>query len=385
MGGTPVGLTARDIAQYLLRVQGPEFYASQAFATLSSPIVNTPVPLNRPCYGLLLEWRGRVVIGVANYTAVAAEAPQTIIERIKIFGNHRRFGSVTLYELRGATSFAWPRLFQQRGSSLYINTTRQAELSVPLAQAGATFGNTGTYDISAWYYIPFVPMSIPGPQEIGYLAYGEDWGNTMQVQLFFGDLSSFGTPGGTTTVTFSAFGSGAGTPVVNLHFLPTILGALRGSIQGATVMRTFKPVSTVLQSAGTAAQLALLNKGNKTSRVIVKNGVILTGTSSGVNVFASLNDTNITRLILQVDKRPVRNPIDYNSPKEYYGLRANSIAPQGYNGFDFLDSDNVLTAYRSDLLAGGAIYEVNADTPGLANAQGEVIQEEIVGDPVSVG
>ncbi len=85
-------LTAREVHSILGRNQGPELFYQQQFAAGTQPIIPKNLNLNRPMERLHLVFRGRVTIGVANYTAVAAEAPQTIIQRIRVFGTHRRFG-----------------------------------------------------------------------------------------------------------------------------------------------------------------------------------------------------------------------------------------------------------------------------------------------------
>jgi hypothetical protein len=390
MGASPaVNLTARDIASILGRNQGPELFFQQAFATLTSPIIPKPVNVNRPLERFHIVWRGRVVIGVANFTAVAAEAPQTIIQRIRLIGTHKRFGSLVPVDLTGATTFVLMRLFREgRGNSEYITTgagqpTRQAEPSVPFAQTLANFGNTGTYDIEIHYSLPVAPI-LPSSSRIAvvpFLFQQTDWADTLQLQLFFGDQTSFGTPGGTTTTTFSSFGSGSGSPLVSIFTNYDILGPLATSIASAVVLRS-EQLSTTLTAIANNQRVQLLQK-QKTTNIIVKSGVLLTGTSGGVQVYASLSDTILDFTQPIVDNKPIRNNFSNFAQKEYAGLAFSTVLPQGYINFTFLDSLNPLTYYRGDLLAGGSTFELDTNVVSAnANNGVAVIQEQVIGDPV---
>lgn len=379
-----VSLTARDIASILGRNQGPELFFQQSFSTLTSPLIPKPVNVNRPLERFHFVWRGRVVIGTANYTAVAAEAPQTIIQRFRLIGTHKRFGSLVPMDITGATAFVLMRMFREgRGNSEYINTTRQPEPSVPFAQVGATFGNTGTYDLEIHYSIPVGPI-LPSSSRIAvvpFLYQQSDWADTLQLQLFFGDQTSFGTPGGTTTVTFSAFGSGTGSPLVTIFTNYDILGPLATSIASAVVIRS-EQLNTTLTSVANNQRVQILQK-QKTTNIIVKSGVLLTGTSAGVQVYASLSDTILDFTQPIVDNKPVRNNFANFGQKEYGGLAFSTVLPQGYLNFTFVDSLNPLTYYRGDLLAGGSTFELDTNVVSAnANNGVAILQEQVYGDPV---
>jgi hypothetical protein len=375
------------LAQLLGRNQGPELFFTQAFTALASPYLPKNLNINRPLESLDIVFRGRVVIGTANYTSVAAEAPATIIQRIRLTGTHRKYGSLTLCDMSGATLFAFTRLFNQRSNTLLINGTRQPEPSVPYAQAGATFGNTGTYDLEIHYWLPMCPILPPsaGSQQASctpFLLQPEDWNDTLQLQLFFGDATSFGTPAGGTTVTFTAFGSGSGSPTVTVETNYEILGpAANSGIPSAVVIRNEKNASGVVTSIGNNIRLLLLDK-QKTMNCVVKSGILNTGSSGGVSVFASLSDTILDFTQIVVDNKPVRNIQNNFAGKEYYGRTFNTVLPQGYYNMSFIDSMNPLTFYRGDLVAGGASFELDSNIVS-ANANNSVLvtQEEVYGDP----
>jgi hypothetical protein len=384
-------MDASRIARAVLgRYQGPEFFASTPHAgTVTQVLIPKPLSLNRPLAFLWVRWRGRVVVAVANYAAVAAEAPQTIINRIIINGTYKS-SALTPINISGATAYAFTRLFGIRGSSSYIGSAppiRQAELSVPLAQTGANFGNIGTYDLDIWYCIPTFPIvsgSSRAQNQVPYLWQPADWADSLQVTLQLGDLTSFGTAGGGGTTTFSGFGSGAGQPVVEIYTEYSILGPLRAGFRTAAVVRNENAITSGVTSLATNVRLMPLQK-NKTTNVILKSGTNLTGTTSGVNVYASLSDTLLEQTQIMVDNKPIRNNLSNLASKESIGYKFTTIEPQGYLPFSFIDSQSARTAYRADLpsvVGSGSDFGLytNVITAG-ANTIVNVIQEMIFADP----
>jgi hypothetical protein len=385
MSSTPKTFSARDLASILGRNQGPELFFQQQFLALQSPVIPKNINVNRPMERIHIVWRGRVNISGANYTAVAAEAPQTIMSRIRVVGTHQRFGSLTPIDLTGATAFALTRLTRYRGCSLYINGVRQNELNVPLAQSPTTFGNIGTYDIEIHYVIPMGPI-VSEASKLGVIPFlwmNADWGDTLQLQLFFGDQTSFGTPAGGTVVTFTAFGSASGSPLVSIFTNYEILGPLASSISPAVVIRGEQTQSAALAANGNAVRIQLLQK-QKTTNIFFKTGTLLTGTSGGVSVFASLSDQILEFTQPVVDNKPIRNNFNNFALKEYEGYTFNSVLPGGYNNFTFLDAQNPLAYYRGDLLAGGSTFELDSNViGGGANVTAGIVQEQVIGDPGS--
>jgi hypothetical protein len=376
---------------YLGRNQGPEFFTS---VTHTSGAVNTVLipknlSLNRPLEAILVRWTGRVVVGVANYTTVAAEAPSTIINQIKINGTFKGT-ALTPIQLSGATAYAWARMFGLRGSSTYITnggvTTRVADPTVPYSMAGATFGNTGTYDIDVWYMIPtwpIVPQSNRARASVPYYWLPKDWADSLQITLGLGDKTSFGTPAGGTTVTFSAFGGGTGDPSVQVFTRYAILGTLRDGFRSACVIRNEQTITSGVTGVASNLRLTPLQK-QKTTNILLKSGVNLTGVSSGVQVFSTLNDTTFDRTLIVVDNKFIRNNQTNLAAKESVGFQYNTIEPQGYLPFTFIDSGTPRTAFRADLptvVGAGSSFELDTDIIAAnANTQANVVQEMIFAD-----
>lgn len=376
-------LTQKQFHSIVGRNQGPELLDTIAFAALGQPFMHQNVNLNRPLASFDLVWKGRIVIGVAPYTVVSAEAPVNILQEMILRGTHTTYNSQTPIDMTGAMAFVWPRLFGLRGSSCYINGVRQPDPNVPYQQVGATFGNVGTYDVEIHYNIPVTPM-MPFSSKLAlipFLYYQKDWRDTLMFQFKFGDLSSFGTPGGGTTVTFSGFGSGAGTPQLFVMANYEILGPIEGMVASALVIRNSNVLTTPMQTSGNNQLIQLLQK-LQTANILLKTGSILAGTSAGVQVFQTLSDTILEQTQIIVDTKPVRNNSLNAAQKEYAGFSYRTIMPQGFLNFPFTEGGSPLTRYRGDLLSGGAQFKIvsNVLTSGAQQAA-EVVQEEYIGDP----
>lgn len=372
-------------ARLLGRFSGPEFFFNQSFAINTAPFIARPIPIGEALESIRLIFRGRAVIAVASYTAIGAEAPQNLMTNLQVSGISAPYGQQTLWNVSGATLFALQRLFKQRGNSLYLGSgtsqTRQAELSVPVAQTGATFGNTGTYDIEMHYNVPFTPYTNLSNQidALSFMLRPEDWQQGLAMQMTFGDNTALGTPNGASTVTWTAFGSASGTPSMSVYLNTCLLGPMRAAYPAAIMTRTETPVpATVAQTLASNVLLRSLAK-TRTTSIILKQGLSLAASPS--TTFASLAETQLGNLQLQVNNNPIRNFQDWWAMKEYYGEKFNTVLPGGYNMISFVESGRFL-AMLSDAIDASARFDLvgNILTTG-ATQQQMVIQEQVLGDP----
>jgi hypothetical protein len=383
------GLTVKQVASLLGRNQGPEFFFQQPWTALGNVVIPKAINLNRPLERLHLVWQGRIVIATANMTNVAAESLQNLIQTIKLNGTHAAFKAITPINLTGADAFAWPKMFRPRGATIYINSARQENLDIPAGFSAQTvFGNIGTYDVEIHYDIPLVPV-LPAAAKVSvvpFLYQQKDWGDTLQLQLAFADQTALGTAG-TATFTFSAFGSGTGSPQLFLFTNYEILGALAESINSAVVIRNNQNIPSGLITAvsSTLTRLQLLQK-QKTTNVVIKSGLSQAGTSPGVTAYNTLSDLVFQQTQIVADNKPVRNNFLNAAYKEYAGYSFDARLPQGYLPMSFIDSMNPLTAYPGDQLPGGSTFELDSQilTANAANLA-EVIQEQYLGLPGVAG
>jgi hypothetical protein len=393
----------------MMRTSGPELFFSFNFAPLTITNVPKNIQLNRPLQGIIIQFRGRVVVATAAYTALSVEAPQTILQRLTLRGTHNRFGALTPFDGSGATLFALDRLYGLRGNSVFLTAgaggptytgtqffaagqpCRQPDLTKPMgltpgggAPAATTFGVIGTFDVEVDWYLPLYPIGIPDAQAIGYVYKPEDWGQTLQLLIQTGDFSSFGTNAGA-NVTFTAFGSGSGTPQINILLDYVSLGPIRNQLQNAVCIRNVQQPAGVLSSVATQTRFQLL-QNYKTSTIGVKTGSLLAGSSAGVSVFATLSDSLTEQTVLRVDNKPLKN-FQFNSvTAEFYGQRYNTVQPQGYLGISFVDGGNALGVFPGDGLPGGAQFDVAGNVVTAAGTESmEVIQEMILGEVAPAG
>lgn len=369
------------------RFQGPELFHSQN-VDLSAPIsVQIPRVLNltRPLAEIVIDLRFRVAVTVANYTDIGTEAPQNILQRIRLQGIHRKFGAVTPIDISGATAWVWPRLFQEEPGYLQINGTRPAVPTIPFAETflGTTAGSP--YDVILIYRIPLYPMMGPGTnvkrQASAFFYMPQDWADSLQLRLDFGDKSALGDPTGA-TVAFTAFGSGAGLPTFSVHLNYAILGQIANGMNNNGVTIRNEQLFSTFTAIANKQRVSVLQK-QITTGLVVKTGITETGgQSAGVQTFESLSDVMLENTQITVDNKPIRNNNDNLVQKLYYSNQFDTVHPQGYLNLSFVEAQNALLAYRGDGLPAGSQFELLTDVlTASANNRIAMIQEMVYGGP----
>lgn len=377
-------------ASVLGRFTGPElFYSTNVALTAAGGRLQLNLPrtlnLNRPVADVYLSLTGRITVTGAPYTTVAPEALQNLIQQIQIQGIHKDYGNLTPVQISGATAFMLPAMFQARGNGTsLINGVYQAFPAARPVVSNFT-GAVGTHDFVLIIRIPAGPLLGQGQavkrQYTNFLWMANDWGDSLQTQLQFGDASSLGDPTGA-TVAFSAFGSASGEPVLSVHLNYSLLTQFAGLVRAGVVIRTEQPCAQQQTAAAQGAVLQTLQK-QITSNVLIKTGAIQTaGLSAGVDTLASLSDVQLDRTQITVDNKPVRNNqnnLVMKADQEAYWA---SLIPQGYFLFSFTEGQNALLSYRGDGLSGGSQFQVQTDVlTTSANNRQRFIQEMIYGGP----
>ncbi len=104
-----------------LRLQGPNFFQDLTINALNTEYIPNG-DLTRPkwLWGLLCELKGRVSVSVAQTGAVLAEAPQSLVNWIRVEGIHKVLGQRTIYYMRGPSSVAYANIYG-RGRNLTLN------------------------------------------------------------------------------------------------------------------------------------------------------------------------------------------------------------------------------------------------------------------------
>jgi hypothetical protein len=387
-------LSQRDVASVLGRTQGPEKFVSIPFAPGGSNYIQRVLNLTRPLESLHFVLRIRARFVDHSMVTIAAEAPQTLLQRLRIQGTHREWSNLTPVDLTGATMFAWNQLWNPKGNSVYMSTNggpviRLPQLGTPIQSlvAGTTFGKVNDYyDLEIHWDLPVTPLFPPAKKGViaPFYWYPQDWADTIQIQPFFGDAASFGSiVGDGGDVEFTDYGSDSGVGTFDVYANYTILSSLANAMQSAVCVRSTNTVQAPVQSVSVYSLIQLLQK-QKTLNVVLKAGTAFTGNDlqPGVQVFRTLSDTMLANTQIVLDNKRIRDNQSNMSQKEFVGRQFASVFPQGYLPFSFDDSQNPLTAFRGDNVPGGSTYGVFSDVTSAGSDQYcEVVQEQVYGDP----
>jgi len=379
----------------IYRPVGPKSVLTNiAWSSGGSTTLTQAVDLSLPIRGFRLTFKGRVVIGTAGFTTPNAEGFLNLISSIIIQGtNARQQGNLTLWNIDLATLFVLQNFFAFRGAAYYsINSgTGEVLLVPPTTPMPATYnpvGATGTYDFRILVDIPFHPFQsnafgkepLTIPQ---FLVRNEEWKDSIQVVLGYGTQAGGGATGALgvsaagTTITYSSYGSGGGTPTIDLESLPVMMGTgLKDAILPGVISRVATPVTSAMQSAGTGIPLLNMQK-QPTPRIMFKQG-----TSTVSPAFATLTDTNATQLGVQLGQnRNVRNVLDIFKHKLQQADVYSRDPIQGYVMFDFMDQGNPDSSYPGQDIGDGATLQVTGNVTGAANALALIVQEQILQQP----
>jgi len=381
-------MSLRNRVEYVSDIPDTISYATTG---LSAPqefgLVNR-IPLDKPLWGALLEVRYRLAtaVGTGAEPNVNAEGAVNFIQKVRVVGTHKRFGTREIVNLRGASLYAMEKKY---------SFGMAAPLVSNLPAAGAALVTATNYDVNFTIPVPFVPRGIPKLQQMLFLVRNDEWA-TFDIYVTFGDLTSIAAAaiGGTGTATFTDYASASGTPRVRVSVIRTILGEARGLIQPAILRRQFLPLTTVLTSANLSdSAIQDLDVGFKVAAYLVKTGTTTTAATGGIIAFASLSDGIITRPKIKLDNVTIKDNVSPNTNRAYctiefgYGGAAGSAvgaasgADTGYTSLDMCEGHDLNTAFRGDMLNRSNKLQMAGDVAVAANQQGEIIEEMLEGEP----
>lgn len=387
-----MGLSRAQYAQ-IYRPVGPKqvsvgLTASGSSATtLGGTIQLTQfLDLSLPLRGLRFVFKGRLVVGTAAFTTTYPESFLNLISQITLQGtNQRQKGNVVLYNIDLATLWMIQHHFDFREAQFDISTGGGAATEVAVPDTPMpTFLTlaTGTYDFRIVVDLPFHPFAAPAPVRPQFLVRNEEWKDSIQLTVVLGTQAgnatgALGVAAATTTCTYSAYGSGAGSPTLDVYSLPVIMGLdLKDQVVPGFITRIAQPINTVLTAAANPATLLNMQK-QPTSRVFMKFGTSVV--PNGNPAFATLSDTNVTALGLTLGgNRNVRNLLDIFAHKQELVELYPHGPIQGYNAFEFMPSGNPDSSYPGDKVGDGTTYQIIGTVTGVANGYGIIVQEQIL-------
>jgi len=250
-----------------------------------------------PTWGFMLTVRGRAVIGTAAATLVPVLSPTTFIERILVQADLAgRAGKVTLFDLPGSLAYA----FAVMVTGAY-----------PLFNEDALVANAGaiaTHDFQ--FQIP-VPLCCIGKMNAAdemvarTLLLPGEFSGPLEVTIRTGGNDSIIDRAATSTVTMTAFGSGSGSPTVDITAIRYRLGPgeLLGAGRRYVAQKSLR--TTALGANITNNFIARLTANQKLARVLLRVGDL---DSDSDPALGGVSSTAMDRLTLKIGSQlTIRN------------------------------------------------------------------------------
>jgi hypothetical protein len=311
----------------------------------------------------------------------------SLFQQITIRGQHLKYGSQTLFQMRGEAAAEFiallmPNYIPQYSVSANAGAlTRFGSLSTTLSQSN---------DIDLVLPIPLYPPDLSAADSACYCVHGPDWPGNLFVDILCADGTALATANA--PATFTAYGSGSGSGTIDILTERPLLGKdYMASIRGAITYRivfTQQPTATVASGGGTGVKLSDLQVGKDTTRIFLKTGTQGTGESAQVVAFGALSDLITTRTFFSLDSRGLRFQNANGDPvfQDYMARSYGRFIPTGYRLWDFISNTgigpaNPKAAFGSSQLTAARKFELDADTTSGANQIAEVTQEMVLGAP----
>lgn len=317
-----------------------------------------------------IQFRLAITGGTTN-GAVAANAPQNIVERFEVSGNHKVFGDWTRYLLQGDHTFVLPRIRRRL---------------TPLATSSpALSGAIGNYDITLSYFLDFMMPELRTEEQLFTLLDCPLW-NRLNLYTDWGNAANL-IIGGDRTLALTGFGGVGTNPTTSVTRFVAKLQGDRYKVAPIPIKETYR--SEKIEAAVSDTFFDAINKGNFIRSLIFAQGTIATGASapsSGGDNFASMSDALLTRIRLKKDDVPQRD-IEWIPNQQYENARRQggslSALPVGWNIIDFAEDNTLASAYDTrEIALNNQRFDFYGDVASGATGQRvHLITTEIAGIP----
>ena len=327
-----------------------------AFSAGGRSILTPGIPTDFAIADLFINVRGRFRVTAAG-SANLPEAPMNVIERIRIFGNHKNIGNREILNLEGVDLFRYAQFYN---------------LVQPRAEGGGLDFAIGEYDFDVMYPIAFWTQLTNAGGRKNTILDAPSF-NHLQLDITWAGVTDFVT-GGTTA--FTDFGGTTGNPSVTLHRRVALLGPEQIDFNPALIKRTYESVGLSSNALTDGILTRNLPIGNTLRSVMLK-----AGTRSGASgAFATVSDALITRMKLKLSGEQIRD-YDWNA----FG-RINEVqqlmslgCPVGYRLMEFVEEgdldDGLITV---DFGARGIEPALAVTSTSVADGRVNVITTEIL-------
>jgi hypothetical protein len=393
---------AINVSQLVSRVtrdQGPEFEQTLPFTPTGASgaaQVSTPTSLrtDRKVRFFDFHWRGRITNNATAPTyrtnTLLGTPLFSLVQQFTLRGQHLRYGSQTPIIMRGEFAAEWMAIMNPNYVPRFSNSVNGGAII-----QGAALSNTAsaTNDVDWVLPIPMFPYDESPSDQTFYSLHGPDWPGNLYFDVIFADSTALGAASATPSV-FSSFGSGAGSPSMDiLSERPLVSKDIASKIRPGVVFRVqnFSQPTTAVSTGAASSGIKLgdLTVGKDTTRILFKAGTAQAGTTAGVVVYASLSDSIVTRIFFSMDNRQLRfqNANADSTMQDYMGRMYGRSIPVGYKMLDLISGIGTGTAnpkasFQSSQLTAARKFEVDGDVSLVAGTQiAEFAQEMILGRP----
>lgn len=386
------GVNVGQVVSRVTRDQKPEFEQTLQFPTTPQQ-VSTPTSLrtDRKIKFFYLHMRGRLTNagspGTYRTNTLLGTPLFSLIQQITLRGQHLRYGAQNPIVMRGEFAAEAMALMNPNYIPRYSTSTNGAA-----AVQGAALSNSAsaTIDFDFSLPIPTFPFDCAPNDQPFYCIHGPDWPGNLFFDILCADVTALGVSTAQSAIT--AYGATTGQATIDILSVRPLLGKqLASQVRPAVTFRIqnfSQPTSAVQGSAGSGVKLGDLTVGKDTTRLMLKVGTALTGTSAGVVGYASLSDAMITRTFVSMDNRQLNFGNANSDPTmlDYVGLTNGRTIPVGYRIIDYISGPNGISnpkaAFQSSQLTAARKFELDGDVSVAASTeQAEFIQEMILGRP----
>jgi hypothetical protein len=388
-------VTSRPSAALIARLtrdQGPEQEQTLTWNALNVVSTPTAIRTDRKIRNLLFHFRGRITnagTGPTLRTAPPLLGTQlfALIQQITLRGQHQTFGAQTPIIIRGETAAEYFAILYPNYTPFF---TVAQNGGAPVRSQALDVTAAHTNDVEFVLPVPLFPPGINANDVPFYCIHGPDWPGNLYVDILFADGTALATANPPTT--FTAYGSGSGSPIVNILSERPLLGKnLSAAIKPAITFRVHNfaaPTNAVVNTGGVGVKLTDLIVGKDTTRIFLKTGTQGAGESAGVVAYGTLSDLIVTRSFPALDVRNLGFQLGDAPLQDYMGRDYGRVIPIGYKMVrDFISTPGVSTdanpkgAFPSSQLTAARKWELDGDVTAAANQIAEVVQEMTLGRP----
>lgn len=351
--------------------------------TVQLPTNGGLIPNDRFMYGMFLTFEGRVKnAGSNNPTGVLADAPFSLINRIKVSGYHRvRGANEPFFDMRGVDLYNLNRIYTSHIPYVTPNSAG-APLFTPSLSTSASASN----DIRFTLFLPFTPMKIPVNSQLGWLLDAPNY-DQLKIEIQFADDLSIFTYSSRTAPAFTSFGADTGNPRIRVEGQFALAGQSAFGFVPGRVWRYFVENTTgdIVATVSNSRQYNI-PRGNKIRGILMKTGTKATGLTAGNDAYTSYSDSILSNIRIQRGlNKSIRFYSSYLSIKDEVAHSYAMYPQSGYALIDFAQRGRLVEALDTvGLIAGPSgdtdLY-VQADTAGTSNNASLFVVEELRGIP----